>query len=123
MKYLTAFLCAAAISTLAWNNRGLADRGAQTWEYKFIWVNCLPGGKYTWFEDLTRKLPDETSAFAKAQELGAHGWELVSVVTFTESRTMKWEQRAAMQTGYIDNSAYAYAPYTSAVQYVFRRAR
>jgi hypothetical protein len=87
-----------------------------SWEYRFVWIDLKPDGSVGgWFEDATKRLPLPVNAVTKAQELGAQGWELVNVVTFAQSAQAKW--------GSVSGGGIAFNPYSSAVQYVFKRQK
>lgn len=66
------------LSLAVWTKQGQGGASpAQTWEYK-SWVFTIEGSRTTLYED-GRQLPGSATPVSKANELGAQGWELVSV--------------------------------------------
>lgn len=75
---LSLAVVVAVLGVVALTGQGQGGSVArQTWEYK-TWVFNVSGAKTTLYED-GRELPGSSTPVSRAPELGAQGWELVSV--------------------------------------------
>ncbi len=119
MKYwLLSLIAVLSIALLSNDSKGRADQGGQAWEYKFIWIQIGQNGDpEEWWEDSTikLKLPNSKSGmgFFKARELGAQGWELVSVVAFDSYD----------ETRSLNNTFVAYGTRVKSIQYMYKRPK
>ena len=84
---LYLLLIVAALACLAgWTGYAQGQRSGparQAWEYKSL-VLTIDGSKASLHED-GRQLPGSQTPVSRAPELGAQGWELVSVAGTTET--------------------------------------
>jgi hypothetical protein len=74
----------ALVCVVLWTAHAQGTRstpGRQTWEYK-SWVYILDGQNKTFYED-GKQIPSSLTPVSRAPELGAEGWELVSVTSTT----------------------------------------
>jgi hypothetical protein len=76
-----AFLCMALWTVYGQGQKSNPTR--QAWEYKSL-VLTIDGSKTSLYED-GKQLPGSPTPTSKAPELGAQGWELVSVAGTAET--------------------------------------
>ncbi len=90
---LVALFCLAAWTTHAQLQRSNAAR--QNWEYKLL-VFSIDGPRTILYED-GKQLPGAPTPITKSGELGAQGWELISVSAVSHGNYLHyayWFKRA-----------------------------
>lgn len=92
-----SLLVAVLLCLAGWTAHAQLQRGGparQAWEYK-TWVLQIRAGGTTLYED-GNQLPRQASPLTRAPELGAQGWELVSVTCYggqTTDTCVYWFKR------------------------------
>jgi hypothetical protein len=90
-KALLVLFFFASLALVGWSGYGQGSK-RQAWEYKSFALLIRASGSVLY--ENGKAVPGKADTLEKAQELGAQGWELMSVTSIGDSVIHYWFKRA-----------------------------